>query len=113
MSTTRPAANDDSTPGPSGFSIDVTRDPDEGILRKWTAVEKTTGREASGPAWSLTMALLIVILLFTSLFDDENEAEQSAEDTWKTATADAKRRFDEEDVTSEDVDDGIEWARSQ
>lgn len=45
--------------------------------------------------------------------DDEATRDPSAEDVWLDATAETKRRFDEEDVGEGDVEDAIEWARSQ
>ena len=63
----------DSGPSLSGLSIDVDRDPEQGTLRKWTAVEQTTGKEASGPAWSLAALLLIAILLLESFRDGDDD----------------------------------------
>jgi uncharacterized membrane protein len=43
--------------------------------------------------------------------DETSESERK--DQWETATEDVRERFDAEDVTEEDIETAIEWARSE
>lgn len=102
----------ESPDGPSlgGFQFDVDK-TSSGRFRKWKAIERTTGEEASGPSWAVALLVVIIALLLKS--DDEDDREDDSDTVWADATSDVKQRFDEENVTDEDVEDAIEWARSQ
>jgi hypothetical protein len=98
------------------YHIDVDRGAG-GIWRRWTATERTTGTEASGPFEIVALVVLCInILASDSDAARDSEAETGSEDpaeVWREATAETKRRFDEENVTEDEVEDAIEWARSQ
>ena len=98
------------------YHISVDKRP-SGIWDRWTATEKTTGTEASGPFEVVALVVLLIIIL-ASDSDAETESNgvadsEDPEEVWHEATAETKRRFDDENVTEGDVEDAIEWARSQ
>lgn len=43
----------------------------------------------------------------------DNTSDSERKEQWETATEDVRERFDAEDVTEEDVEAAIEWARSE
>jgi hypothetical protein len=78
---------------------------------RWTAVERSTGKRASGPIEAIALLILIVLVALDS--DHETETASDPDVVWRETTAETKRRFDEENVTEDDVEDAIEWARSR
>ncbi|GGC71431.1 MULTISPECIES: hypothetical protein [Haloferax] len=61
--------------------------------------------------------IVVLLILLVRLWDDDEEerAKESIErkEEWDNLSASVQRKFDESNVTEDDVDDAIEWARSQ
>lgn len=98
MSSTGRQPGTDSGSGVRGLSINVDRYPNRGTLRRWTAIEKTTGTEASGPAWPLAAVLLVAILIFESIGEDDEEETLADELTNRAEMAHEGEVADAEDV---------------
>jgi hypothetical protein len=90
----------------------------------WVAVHEPTGVSARGETRDEALAELDEAVTDTdeSGQDLDTDVEQggdgdsttpTASEIWQEMTAESKRRFDEEGVTDDDVEDAIEWARSQ
>jgi predicted RNase H-like HicB family nuclease len=86
----------------------------------WVAIHEPTGVGAQGETRDealdeLDEAVALYTDDSTDSLDDggESSRDTEADEIWRDATAETKRRFEAEDVTEEDVEDAIERARSQ
>ncbi|WP_318567232.1 hypothetical protein [Salinigranum marinum] len=80
--------------------------------------EITEGFRKIGDGASEVVCGLILLLLLIISRRDDGEEDRSKEaaarkEEWDKLSASVQRKFDESDVTEDDVDDAIEWARSQ
>lgn len=54
-----------------------------------------------------------MILLVLGSESSQEDRSKDPEEVWRGLTEDAKKKFDEKWVEEEDVEDAVEWARSQ
>jgi hypothetical protein len=80
---------------------------DDGV---YTAVDSETGAVGSGKTRAIALAVLSV-----KLQEDEEDlvSELDSKTALRVLGASARKRFEEEDVTEDDVEDAIAWARSE
>ena len=68
----------------SGWQIATLKD---GGWRRWTAVERNTGKEASAPSQILALIILIALLVFSSNKDEPEDLSDEFEQKIKRARA--------------------------
>lgn len=86
-------------------TVEITEEGGE-----YKAVDTVTGATGTGKSRSMALAVLAASLRLEEGTDwDDADAEMEL----LTRAALTRRRFEEEDVTEDDVDDAIEWARSK
>ena len=80
---------------------------DDGV---YTAVDSETGAVGSGKTRAIALAVLSV-----KLQEDEEDlvSELDPKTALRVLGASARKRFEEEDMTEDDVEDAIAWARSE
>jgi hypothetical protein len=83
-----------------------------------SGVKQGLGKATEGSSEALQSLVLLIILLAKTVFnDDEDEDEsmtpQERAAKWDERAGPIQDRFDEEDVDESEVEDAIEWARSQ
>lgn len=67
--------------------------------------------EGSQEAVKGLIVLLLLLLAFRDSDEDDSLEERNAE--WEERTEPIQERFEQENVTEEDVEQAIEWARSE
>lgn len=108
----RPPTSDDDDPGwvPSK-SLD--RDPGEAVSGIQSGLRKLVEGETEAAGSTI---LLVILLLMSVLGDDDESGEMTTEGKateWDARAEPIQKRFEENDVDEEVVEDAIAWARSQ
>ncbi|MFA1611206.1 hypothetical protein [Halobellus rubicundus] len=75
---------------------------------EYTAVDSETGEVGVGSTRAMALAELAV-----RLGSAEQQPDADTEDEVRKLVARTRARFDREEVTEDDVEDAIEWARSE
>lgn len=83
-----------------------------------SGVKRGLGKATEGGSEAVQSLLLLVILLIKTVFNDDEEDDESMSPQERAAAWDERAgpiqdRFEKEDVDEGDVEDAIEWARSQ
>ena len=74
----------------------------------YTAVDTDSGVSASGESKALALMSLAV-----ALEDSDEERNEDTETALRSLAERTQRRFENESITEDDVEDAIAWARSE
>jgi hypothetical protein len=88
--------------------VEITRDDGQ-----YTAIDTETGTVGSGKTRAMALVALGAALGGAVGFETKESAEDvDSKEELRELSEQTQKRFDEEGVTEEDVEDAIEWARS-